>query len=257
MTNSSVILELKDGITENTVIWKYFNFSSFVSLLVEQKLVFRRLDLFSDKRDGSLPESIFREEYRALLQQTDEAEARVIALRKMRRVEDFKKHSYANCWTINDFENYALWKIYLSPEKNGLAIKTTIGKLKKSIDFNPSSDLKISESIVIKDVSYDQLTESESSQNNIMAHKNPEYSYESELRLLIKNQWDWTSREKQIVDGYNSMPVLFIRVDLNELIESLYVSPFSEYWFEDIFKKLIKDKWPDLGHKIRFSKIEE
>ncbi len=42
-----------------------------------------------------------------------------------------------NCWSINPHESYALWKIYLGGEKNGVAVRSTISM---RISANPISD---------------------------------------------------------------------------------------------------------------------
>jgi hypothetical protein len=44
-----------------------------------------------------------------------------------------------NCWSVNQYENYALWKIYLGGEKNGVAIKSTVSKLRKSVELGMDS----------------------------------------------------------------------------------------------------------------------
>jgi len=252
-----IILDLRDGLTEDTVIWKYYNFSSFVNLLMDRNLVFRRVDLFADKLEGTLSALALNEFHKQLLTKTDSVDAKVRVEREAKNVENFKKFTYANCWTINDNENYALWKIYLNPEKNGLAVKTTIKNLKESICFS-SSDMKVPQTITIKDVSYVQLRYNKSNQDKVFTTKNPEYIYESELRLLIKNQRDWNNKRKLISEGFNDMPVIYINVDLNKMIDTLFISPFSEVWFQKTVEKLLNLKGINFDiSKLSFSQIKE
>lgn len=128
---------------------------------------------------------------------------------ELEKIYQKKKSSFINCWTINREESYALWKIYLSGEKNGIAIKSTVAKLKKSItDKNKVC--------YISQVNYSALPNvNKLSEQTIIITKKPFYKFESELRIFI-------------IDNLTSEDGVSINCDINTLIQEVYISPFSD-----------------------------
>ena len=104
----------------NMNIFRYMDFEKFVRLMITKSLYFPRLDELEDEFEGSqrikIKESEFREG--ALLQSS------------LKRFSTF-----VNCWTcLEGYPNY-MWKEYAPG--NGVAIKTTIGKLWNSLEIKP------------------------------------------------------------------------------------------------------------------------
>ena len=60
--------------------------------------------------------------------------------------------------------------------------------------------------------------------------KRPYFGAEKELRAMF---WDTDGRFNNTPEG------LLFKVDLNELIENVYVAPFSQPWYRDIIHELI------------------
>ena len=60
--------------------------------------------------------------------------------------------------------------------------------------------------------------------------KRPYFGTEKELRAMF---WDTDGRFNITPEG------LLFKVDLNELIENVYVAPFSQPWYRDIIQELI------------------
>jgi len=113
---------------------------------------------------------------------------------------------YANCWHINSSENYALWKIYTNND-DGIAIKTTVGNLRDCILHK--------DGFCIGKVKYYNYRTENANPNSISIfdlslRKRKEFEYENELRLI-----SW----------FMDKPI--IKVDLNKLIDEIYISPFS------------------------------
>lgn len=101
---------------DETIIWRYMDFTKFVDLLLNGKLFFNRSDNFEDPFEG-----IFRlKDYESTKEfWTDE--------------ELTKKFYFLNCWHMNNNQSDAMWKIFLDT-KNGIAIKSSIGNLKRSLE---------------------------------------------------------------------------------------------------------------------------
>ena len=80
-----------------------------------------------------------------------------------------------NCWSINQYESYALWKIYLGGEKNGVALKSTVSSLKKSILLGDDS---YPEEFFIGKVKYrTHLKQDELSRLSVITTKKPFYDF--------------------------------------------------------------------------------
>jgi len=94
---------------DNTTIWRYMSFTKFVDLIATKKLYFHRLDQNEDSWEGFLPENY--------------------------DIKDklyIRYNRYINCWSINNYESAAMWKVY-GPPGESVAIKTNVGKLKESL----------------------------------------------------------------------------------------------------------------------------
>lgn len=106
----------------NMNIFRYMDFEKFVRLMITKSLYFPRLDELEDEFEGSprikIRESGFREG--ALLRSS------------LRRLSKF-----VSCWTcLEGYPNY-MWKEYAPG--NGVAIKTTTGKLLDNLEIKPDT----------------------------------------------------------------------------------------------------------------------
>lgn len=246
-------LELKKY-SPNQTIWKYFDLTGFINLLLNQQLVFRRFDKFSDKLEGTMPESA-QIDYQKILERIltpEEAEQRIIT--ETECVNRYKFWAYANSWSINDHESYALWKIYLDNNKCGIAIKSTIEVLKNSISYD-YNQIKNNEKIYIREVNYGDLSYKEMNQENVFTNKYIQYTYESELRLYIKNQRDFQNKTSDIVEGYNEKEIKLIPIDLSAVVHEVYISPFADDWIKATIQSLVDLKFNDLKLQFANSKI--
>jgi len=249
--------DLSEKANGDSKVWKYFNFPSFVNLLLTQNLLFRRVDKFADKLEGTIPTKAQNQYYEYLMKSTIHAsEATEWFDYEMSLIDRYKKWCYVNCWSISEHENYALWKIYLDNHNEGIAIRTTIDDLSKSIVYDDEV-VKNGEAVIIKDVNYDGAGYNEVNQTNIYSTKYPAYKYESELRLFFKNQRDLSSREKDIYKGFNDSEIKFLKVDLKEMIKGITISPFADIWFKDTVKMLLESHFSDMKIVIEDSEIIE
>ena len=90
-----------------------------------------------------------------------------------------------NCWSVNPHESYALWKIYLGGEANGVAIRSTVSNLRKAVEKGNDS---YPEEFFIGKVQYKKhLNHDELSRLSIITTKKPFYDFEKELRLFVLN----------------------------------------------------------------------
>lgn len=122
-----------------------------------------------------------------------------------------RKETLILSWNANKNESFAFWKMY-AKEKLGIAIKTNIGRLRESFK-------SAEENIYIGEVRYyDDENPKYKTGNTFYTFltKNNYYEFESEVRCITRILQD----DKQTTKN--------IKVDLNELIEDVYISPFAE-----------------------------
>jgi hypothetical protein len=153
-----------------------------------------------------------------------------------KRINEIRNNTYVNCWTNTDNESHALWNIYC-PSTEGVAIKTTVEKLKQSI-----SPLKLSYDIDILKVSYNsdvsEITDLDVSR--IVAQKRPMFSYENELRIALVGVFPNSQNPNRERIG------LEIDWDPEIFIDKIYVHPDAQAWYMDTVTETVKDLAPQL-----------
>ena len=110
----------------NTIIWRYMSFEKFLDVILEDHLFFTKVSNMTDKNECELP----KKNGDILWAQSHE-----LFNKKWFEFYALKRSTFINCWIINRFESYALWKIYLGGSKTGIAIKTNVKKLMSSINM--------------------------------------------------------------------------------------------------------------------------
>src|SRR6266540_2111096 len=181
MIKASQYLEIPSS---DTVIWRYMDFVTFCSLLTTGKIFFRRLDKYSDELEGTLPPKTKEEllKYRSAFDYSSSEGTEKWAAGVIENVEAYKEWTVANAWTISDVENYAMWKIYLRGNREGVAIKSTVGRLKESFTANGFE-------IYLGKVHYEGLKQEELNVYSVSTNKSSPYEFEKELRALILYQF--------------------------------------------------------------------
>lgn len=217
--------EAKFYVGDDEEIIRYMSLSKFMSLLVFKKLFLTNVKIFEDAHEGEIPAGFFKDWDKNFEEGYKGIQSHLNSVRNV----------YANCWNkFNGQESYALWKIY-TDEESGVAIKTTVGKLKKALNnkkinvyamqYIDSFENKNTE-VKFPKVGY-KFQDCEVQTPIREVYKIKPYSYEEEIRALF-------------LDFSGEEPGKNVSIDLNELIESVYVSPFAGGWFANLIKETIK-----------------
>lgn len=154
---------------ENIKIYRYLDFSKFVSLLDRKELFFPSAENLSksDLYEGFFPEIIKIP--------GDEMWAKEI-----------RKDICIDCWHMNDGESDAMWKLY-SKNDDGIAIQSTYERLSES--FNKSTnDIYIGE---VEYIDYDTWKPEDGSPlNEFMRfiYKRKPFEHEKELRAVTSQK---------------------------------------------------------------------
>lgn len=219
---------------DSTKIWRYMDFTKFISILDSKSLFFCRADKLPDSFEGSSAKVDVerrQNQYKYLGDLCDERLKNYSESCKKDR-----KYVHINCWHINNYESAAMWKLYLKTNE-GIAIQTTIERLKHSFD-------EIEENIFIGDIKYIDYDSDTIRNDNAFypyLHKRKSFEYEKELRAVyyalkiikVPNQVRYDCEE---VDEMGS----YIPVNLSILIDKIYVSPTAPKWFYDLIKSVLE-----------------
>ena len=210
-------------------IWRYMDFTKFVELLNSSSLYFSRADQFEDIFEGSVPKISAEVRNRQMLDLIEKK--KLLPKYTPDFWEDYgiktKKEYAINCWHMNDFESAAMWKLYLKSNE-GIAIQSDYSKLVASL--NPSELL-----IFIGTVNYIDYEKDKIDLTNGLSpyiHKRKSFSHENELRAII---WQIAAANKDKLDLSNGG--INVKVDLQTLIENVYVSPDSPLWLTNLIKE--------------------
>ncbi|MEO8236446.1 MAG: hypothetical protein ABI549_13595 [Flavobacterium sp.] len=212
----------------DTIVWKYLDLSKFLDLLLSQKMFMSRSDKFEDQYEGTFSEPTFEE-------------IKKIAANNPKFLDYYKSHREKvaiSSWHTNEYESFAMWQIF-TKNQEGLAIQSTIGRLKEALQPEQLTKQYIGE------VNYiDYKKEYIPFDDNFFPFlfKRKSFQYEREVRIIT----DVTEQNISINDG------LKINVDINALIEKIYIHPKSENWY----KKLVIELVTQLGFDFEIEKSD-
>ena len=238
----------------DSVLWRYQDFTKFVSLLDSRKLYFTRADSFKDPFEGArgfnyqkdaiyadnkkyLRYSIITRLHDAGNTNPTEVEIEDELNKEMdnliKKQEAKRKDYYVSCWHENERESEGMWKLYTSAMSQGVAVQTTAERLCRSLKDNRFVLGKV------KYVSFDKPLED--SQEPVW-YKRDSFAHEREVRVVIK-------------DTACSEMGLLIDVDLETLIEKIYISPTAPPWLAGLVENLVHLYGFDMP--IEYSQLNE
>ncbi len=208
-------------------IWRYLDFAKFVSLINDRAVFFARADRFKDPFEGSYCKNVteVRTEYYRL---DEESSPFLIGASEYARA--MRSHTLISCWHMNDSESDAMWKLYIKNDP-GIAIQSTFERLRDC--FNSYQDHSVYIGIV-KYIDYDKDTISEGNTFTPYLFKRKAFEHERELRAVID-----ASRESKHPLSPAHEYGMNVPVDLELLIENIYLSPLSGKWVGDLVESFL------------------
>lgn len=200
----------------NTVVWKYLDLSKFLDLLLSQKLFMSRSDKFEDQYEGTFSEPTFEEIKKLSIDNPD----------FLNYYKTHREKVAISSWHINEYESFAMWQIF-TQNSEGLAIQSTIGRLQQALGPETNFNQYIGKVNYIdykkEHIPFDDLFFP-------FLFKRKSFQYEGEVRIIT----DIGESDIKINDG------LKINVDINQLIEKIYIHPKSENWYKNLVIQLVK-----------------
>ncbi|MBX9887462.1 MAG: hypothetical protein K2Y30_05980 [Flavobacteriaceae bacterium] len=200
----------------NTIVWKYLDLSKFLDLLMSKKLFMSRSDKFEDQYEGTFSEPTFEEIRKLSIDNPD----------FLHYYKTHREKVAISSWHINEYESFAMWQIF-TQNSEGLAIQSTIGRLQKAVE--PEQNFKQ----YIGEVNYIDYKKEYIPFDDMFfpfLFKRKSFQYEREVRIIT----DVADTTLTLNDG------LKINVEIDQLIERIYIHPKSENWYKNLVIELVE-----------------
>lgn len=209
----------------NVKVWRYMDFTKFVSLLESESLYLAAADRFEDPYEGAMSHA------NELI--TDDVDLPP----EMREIlSGFRQWgrswTYINCWHMNAGESAAMWRLYAQTAE-AVAIQSTYCKLRDCLP----------DSAYVGTVKYIDYDNTPIPQNNLFypyVHKRLSFQHEQEIRVLVQELphvpgGGGLDRSRVTNDGGK-----MVKIDLTQLIDEIYISPTAPSWFFQLVTKLCR-----------------
>jgi hypothetical protein len=217
-------------------IWRYIDFTKLVSMLDKKSLYFTSLEVLaeSDPFEGLLTRKMLEIEKVTFRDLPTAIRMGNPFYGDEKRFDEYKKASspevrtitkllravtFVNSWHANDKESAAMWEVYLKSDE-GVAIQSTVQRL-----INSFSDY--GNDVCISQMKYLDYSTDFMARIDPLISKRNSFEYERELRAFIFNS------ELMFNDAVPPRGI-YVPINLDELVDAIYVSPKSEKWFADL-----------------------
>jgi hypothetical protein len=206
-------------------VWRYMDFTKFVSLLDSSALYFSRADCLGDPFEGSYSQGNI--DKRPVIYKDIEKRDNIFV--KMARMAKWAREwTLINCWHMNQHESAAMWKLYAKSD-DAIAIVSTYYKL---VDRLPQRALIG----LVRYIDYDRDWLPEGNSLYPFVHKRRSFDHEREVRAVI--QEFPIANDTILVEKTNPECGSMVAVQLRALIDEVYVAPTSSQWLRDLVERV-------------------
>ena len=222
----------------DAVVWRYMDFTKFVSLLDRRALFFARAHKLGDPFEGTMTRANLEERSQlrgkaaphgavSVMQAFPEGAKAVTMTRR-----NYQRMTLISSWHLGGHESAAMWKLYLTGDE-GVAVRSTVADLCAALEgFKP--DIHIG---AVNYIDYDRTPIPERNFFFPFVHKRKSFEHEQELRVVLPRTTDPLRMANEVVpvpDGGEYVPV-----DLGRLVRGVYVAPTAPLWQEDLVRSVI------------------
>lgn len=231
--------EYKLSEKEDPTLWRYMDFTKFLSMIDSSSLFFSKPKHFVDPYEGNFSKYD--------LENSDIHWKNSFDTKYTLRdyVRELNENAAVICWHMNEVESAAMWDLYLS-SKEGIAIKTNYKKIKNSI-----SDRRFSiYSGKVQYIDY-KLEMASSNVFETLFYKRKSFSHENEFRMMVfadpiindgrnLNGWFSINEEYSGTTELDNEGGANISCNISELIDEIFISPSSPPWFKQLVESVLK-----------------
>ncbi|SDR18324.1 hypothetical protein [Paraburkholderia tuberum] len=224
-------------IPDDTVVWRYMQDDRFLDLLKKQAIYFtpgyklRRGEDYELRVPVRLAETeaAYRGELLSSWISDSDELARRLAAEEWSDDAKYLCMKGISCWHVNPVENHAMWQIYVGKERSGVAIKSTVGRLKRAIDTRK------------RYVHADMVTYIDYSDGTYERHpsatgyeriysKSHFYRFENELRIVYDYPgfaWEYDDPQQRQALLKERPPARFAHTDLSHFLTNFPYVPVN------------------------------
>ncbi len=235
-------------------IYRYLTIPKLFSMLSFGALWFPKLRILQDQFEGGLTvptEVLMRqknEEIKGFFNTPDAHQQ--IDNWPNKNVEDGRELTLVNCWFLGPDESLAMWDEYVGSKTEGVAVKSTIGRLIQNV----ATMKEVSEIGKIKYVDFSKhemgLYEAHQACERAFI-KDLKYSHEREVRIStmsFKHPYCVDMKGRQFTpeecSGKNmnnfDQDGLYILINLSGLASSIIMSPYSSDWCKNTVSRVLE-----------------
>lgn len=277
-------VDIFDTPADDIIIWRYMNWEKFEYLIKNQKLFMSSPIKFTqDAKEGfptkdigdfikSTIENVYHQHIKPNYKEISVGGIKLTgnSYRDLKTLTNVWKkiyryclpRFYISCWTERDYESEQMWKSYIEKEedrKTAIAIKTTVGDLKKSLKTSGLFDL-------VRVQYFDSKTLLQKTKEEyfrilqgvyplvryMLLNKRNCFKDDKEIRLmtdnLMQNRTQWEKNSILSFCGDSDFdyeqPLEFeamkIPIDLQALIREIRISPWADSSFVNTIKELLE-----------------
>jgi hypothetical protein len=201
------------------------NFTKFVSLIDKGALFFVRADKLDDPFEGAITKKMG------------------IGLKT---TGGYRRVFFVNSWHMSDFESAAMWKLYLKSDE-GVAIQTTFKRLANAFNASSKHEVFIGK---VKYTDYENEVIPQGNLFNRFLNKRKSFEHEKEVRAMLlhidKNDDALDEAGNYIINSTSltqkresAETGVYVDVNLDSLIQKIYISPYSKKWFASLVQSII------------------
>lgn len=248
--NTHPLVETPHG---NTIVWRYMGLDKFLDLIARRRIFFSNAQTLTDQYEISIPGRVLSKKRRSLEDQgLSGRELEEEILRFQFTHSPMRDRTLLSCWSKGRDESYALWKIYLGGAKPGVAIRTTVARVRQAIKLGADD---YPEDVYIGSVQYrDFIPESELTRFSLVLTKGVYYRFEEEVRLFILH---FPLTEGGTQPPYTLSHGRHVAIDIGQLVDQIYVSPFAGNWFKETLQQTVAAIAPELAGRLVTSAIRD
>lgn len=212
---------------DTSKIWRYLDFSKFMSLIDSGELFFVRSENLQDRFEGFWSKTN-------------------LALDSW--LKKYKSETYLSCWNLSEHESAILWDVY-PKTMYGVAIQSNFGNFKQSFNDILERDVcsgKVKYTDFVLDTIPDNSLEP-------FLRKRKYFECDSELRVIIQK----TNLNDPEIDPVITVVEngIYVPVFLDKLIEEIIISPSAPDFFCSLVQSIVAKY--GLEKKVRKSVLSD
>jgi hypothetical protein len=212
------------------LLWRYMDLTKFVALLHDRALYFARADELGDPFEGSLPKKNRKILEEALTDQLDSSRADQHLNALSQANKSFRTIMNISCWHVNEHESAAMWGLY-SKSNDAIWVQTTYKILASILPEQVNAGL-------VTYIDYEKDSFDGGNIFNAFMHKRISYEHDRELRAIVVSTFPPGNAPNLPKNFVFSEHGVKVPVDLDLLIQKIFVSPASPKWFKEIVESL-------------------